>query len=287
MLLISSFGLEVQGFDEYFEFVTLGVDGLESVFANVFFIVEFGNLFFVIKLETFEFIPIVSSKFFEKIILLLTFLWRWVLNSLGKIKWKSQKLLSVGRSELLLTIERINVLLVNLKFIMKGLDEQVVRTWWQWLLSIVGLVDKSLKGNWITIGLFELLWVAQSEVFKTMDLTVCPEDIILISTLSLELEFLLESGINLLTLSDSIKHLGLGEWTRCVNVKVVLNLLLRVSMTNTVFENTELGDQVVIGQVAILSNTHASRALIIKFRAKFWEESSVQLGGNPKTSKKS
>jgi hypothetical protein len=170
---------------------------------------------------------------------------------------------------------------------MKGLDEQVVRTWWQWLLSIVGLVDKSLKGNGITIGLFELLRVAQSEVFKTMDLTVCPEDIILISTLSLELEFLLESGINLLTLSDSIKHLGLGEWTRCVNVKVVLNLLLRVSMTYTVFENTELGDQVVIGQVAILSNTHASRALIIKFRAKFWEESSVQLRGNPKTSNKS
>lgn len=130
MLLISSFGLEVQGLDEHFEFITRGVDGLESVFANVFFIVEFGNLFFIIKLETFEFIPIVSSKFFEKIILLLTFLWRWVLNSLGKIKWKSQKLLSVGRSELLLTIERINVLLVNLKFIMKGLDEQVVRTWW-------------------------------------------------------------------------------------------------------------------------------------------------------------
>ena len=90
MLLTGSFGLEVQGFDEYFEFFTLGVDGLESVFANVFFIVEFGNLFFVIKLETFEFIPIVSSKFFEKIILLLTFFWRWVLNSLGKIKWKSQ-----------------------------------------------------------------------------------------------------------------------------------------------------------------------------------------------------
>lgn len=130
MLLISSFGLEVQGLDEHFEFITRGVDGLESMFANVFFIVEFGNLFFIIKLETFEFIPIVSSKFFEKIILLLTFLWRWVLNSLRKIKWKSQKLLSVGRSELLLTIERINVLLVNLKFIMKGLDEQVVRTWW-------------------------------------------------------------------------------------------------------------------------------------------------------------
>jgi hypothetical protein len=90
VLLISSFGLEVQGFDEYFEFFTLGVDGLESVFANVFFIVEFGNFFLFIKIETLKFIPIVSGKFSEKIILLLTFLWRWVLNSLGKIKWKRQ-----------------------------------------------------------------------------------------------------------------------------------------------------------------------------------------------------
>jgi len=271
VLLISSFGLEVQGFDKHFEFISLGIDGLKSVFADVFFIVEFGNLFFAIKLKILEFVPIVSSKFCEKIILLLTFLWLWVLNSLGKIKWKSQKLLSIGRFELLVTVELINLLLVNLKFIMKSLDKQIKRTWWQWLLGIVGLVDKSLKGNGITIGLFDLLWVAISEVLKTMDLTVCPEDVIFISTLSLELEFLLEIGIDRFTFSDSVKHLGLGEWTRCVNVKVVLNLLLRVSMTNTVFENTELADQVVIGQVAILSNTHFTRASIIKLRAEFWE----------------
>jgi len=85
------------------------------VFADVIFIVELSNLFLFIKLEILKFIPIVSSKFFEKIILLLTFLWRWVLNSLRKIKWESQKLLSVGRFKLSVTTEVVYGLLVFCK----------------------------------------------------------------------------------------------------------------------------------------------------------------------------
>jgi len=157
VLLISGSGLEIHGLDKNFEFVALGIHVLESMLADVFFIVEFGNFFLFIKIETLKFIPIVSSKFSEKIILLLTFLWRWIFNSLVHVKWEGQKLLSIGGSKLFVTIEFINGLLVDIKFIMKFLDEQVERTWWQWLLSVVGLVDKSLKGNWITIGLFELI----------------------------------------------------------------------------------------------------------------------------------
>lgn len=120
-----------------------------------------------------------------------------------------------------------------------------------------------------------------------MDLTVSPEHVIFISTLSFELEFLLERGVNLSSLSESVKHLGLGKWTRGINVKIVLDLFLRVSMANTVLENTEFADQVVIGQVAIWSNTLGSRALIIEFVAKFWEESKMQLRGNKEPSGKS
>lgn len=287
MLFIISFGVEVQGFDEIFEIITLGIQVLKSVFADVILVVEFGDLFFFVELETFIFIPIISSKFFEKIILLLTFLWRWVLSSLSEIEWESQKLLSVGRSKLLVTIERINCLFVGLKILLKLLDKQVESAWWQWLLNIVGLVDKSLEGNWIVTGLFDLLWVTESEVFKTMDLTESPENIIFIFSLSLELPLLLEFGINLSSVSESIKHLGLGKWTRSVNIEVVLDLLLRVSMSNTVFEQAEFADQVVIGQVAILSDTLGSRALIIKFVGQFWEESSMELRGDPETGSES
>lgn len=188
---------------------------------------------------------------------------------------------------MLLTAELVNTLLVGFEFLMKLLNDQVEGAWWQWLLSVVGLVDKSLKSNWISTSLSDFLWVDQSEVFKTVDLAESPEHVIFILTRSLNLEFLLESLINLSTISESVKHLSLGKWTRGVNVKIVLNLFLGVGVTNTVFENTESADQVVIGQVAIWSNTLGSRALIIEFVAKFWEESKMQLRGNVEPSGKS
>ena len=54
-------------------------------------------------------------------------------------------------------------------------------------------------------------------------------------------------------------------------------------MTNTVFEEAEFADQVVIGQVDIWSDTLSSRALVVEFVTKFWEEPSVQLSGDPET----
>lgn len=88
MLLIISLHVKVQGFDKLFELVTLGIHTLKSVFADMVFIVELGNFIFAIKFEVRILVPFISSKSLEKIPLLLTFLWSWVLNSLVKVKWK-------------------------------------------------------------------------------------------------------------------------------------------------------------------------------------------------------
>ena len=114
------------------------------MFADIVFIVELGDFLFTIKFEALIFVPIISCKFFEKIPLLLTFLWSWVLNSLTKIKWKGQELLSVGRLKLLFTAKLIDILLVRIELLVKGLDDHVKVSWWKWLLRVVDLVDKSL-----------------------------------------------------------------------------------------------------------------------------------------------
>jgi len=76
----------------------------------------------------------------------------------------------------------------------------------------MSLVDESLDFHWITLGSFQLINVTKSDVFKTMDLTQGPEDVIFIFSHSLDLEVLGEVRVDGLSLGKTIEHLCLGKW---------------------------------------------------------------------------
>jgi hypothetical protein len=79
-----------------------------------------------------------------------------------------------------------------------------------------------------------------------MDFTKGPEDIVLILSHSLDFEVLGEVGVDWLAFSKTVKHLGLGQWARCVNVEVSFNIIFGIGLGNSILEETELGDEIVV-----------------------------------------
>lgn len=79
-----------------------------------------------------------------------------------------------------------------------------------WLWSVVGLVNFFLKLPWVSIERLESIIINESDVFKTVDLAVVPENIISIFACPFNLEVFLEVGVNTSFILDSSEHLSLG-----------------------------------------------------------------------------
>lgn len=130
--------------------------------------------------------------------------------------------------------------------------------WWKWSWSIMSLVYKSLDQDWITVASLQLFKVAKSKILKTVDFTKVPEDVIFIFSLSLDFEMLSEIWINWFTFCDSVEHLSLGKWSRGIEVKISLNILLSISLGNTILKESELGDKIVIVQISVWVDSKSS-----------------------------
>ena len=118
-------------------------------------------------------------------------------------------------------------------------------------------VNESLDFHWITLGSFQLINIAKSDVFETVDLTQGPEDVIFIFSHSLDLEVLGEVRVDGLSFGKTIKHLSLSKWARGVNVKVFFNITLGIGGGNSILKETEFRDEIVIVQVSIWVHTNS------------------------------
>jgi len=194
----------------------------------------------------------------------LSLLWLWELLSLNQVEWESQEFLPIRWVQLFaFSAEILNSRLVSFKTVISLLNSLLEGTWSLWPWGIVSLVNESLDFHWITLGSFQLINVAKSDVFETMDLTKRPEDVVFIFSHSLDLEVLGEVRIDGLSFSKTIKHLSLGKWTRGVNVKVFFNITLGIGGGNSILKETEFRDEIVIVQISIWGQTNSSLWSII------------------------
>jgi len=89
----------------------------------------------------------------------------------------------------------------------------IVATWSCKTSSIVCHVNQLLKSDWISIESFEFFISKECDVFKAVNLSEGPENVISVLADSLDLPLALELWINRKSFSQSVEHLGFGEWT--------------------------------------------------------------------------
>ena len=115
----------------------------------------------------------------------------------------------------------------------------------------MSFVDQGLNLHGITFACLQLIKVTKGNVLKTMNFTNGPEDVIFIFSHSLDFEILGVVSINWLSFCESVKHLGFGERTRGVDVEVLFDFTLGISVSHTILKNSELGDEIVVVQISI------------------------------------
>ena len=227
--LVLSFSGQVQHFDVVLEIFRVGVHVLEDLSVDEFFVVELSDLFFWVEFNSSIGAPLFAEHLSEKIPLLLSLLWLWELLSLNQVEWESQEFLPIRWVQLFaFSAEILNSRLVSFKTVISLLNSLLEGTWSLWPWGIMSLVNESLDFHWITLGSFQLINVAKSDVFETVDLTKRPKDVVFIFSHSLDLEVFGEVRIDGLSFGKTIKHLSLGKWTRGVNVKVFFNITLGI-----------------------------------------------------------
>lgn len=122
-----------------------------------------------------------------------------------------------------------------------------------------------LKFPWVSFERSQSIIIKVDNVFKAVDLAQVPEYIVSVFALPFYLEVLHEVGVNFSFFLDSSEHLSLSKRTTGVEIKVILNIVLGVSL-NMLVENSELADQVLVGQVWVrfFVLTSISPVLVVK-----------------------
>jgi len=219
----------------------------------------------------------------------LAFLWCWKFTSLCKVEWEGKQLLAI-RCQIFSTLwSGVDRFLVCRKLLVYQLN-QLLWTCWNklsWLFTIVYLIGKSLKSKWITSCVSKLFLCSESEVFTSMYLTKKPEDIILISASSLNLELGSKVGsflVQSLTVGDSIEESGLSQWFRMVEVQVISNLIC-LCKCGSAFEKSKSTNQVNVMLVGAGLDSTVSR-LAVSLR-ELWENLGLRLIGTIKSNAES
>lgn len=164
-----------------------------------------------------------------------------------------------------------------LQFSLSFLNEVVKVLGWKWLLLIVNIVNCDLKSPGIAVGFFQLGFGDECDVLQSVDLANSPEDLVLILAPSSDSEMSCESLIDLTSISNSLKHISLGQWSTGEVVKVILNFLFGVSTGNIVgIEESELANEGLVGKVQFVLLTTFSPVA----QAEPWEDSSLELVGS-------
>lgn len=143
----------------------------------------------------------------------------------------------------------VNSLFVRLKIGVQGLDHLVESLGRQRFLTVIDFINQSLDKEWVSVACKQLFLVKESNVFKPVDFTKAPEHVIFIFSSSLNFELLGKVWVDTSSLIYPGKHIGLGERSTCINIKVVLYFSLGISSSSSVLKEPELADEVLIVQI--------------------------------------
>ena len=197
-----------------------------------FLVVELSDFLLWVKFKSLIRIPWLAIHILKELPLFLAWFWNGLSASLTKEEWHSEEFLFIRRIEFLFSTKSLNGLSISLQILINLINKLLMRLWGCWLLGIMSLIDESLNLNWVALGGNQSLLIDICNILKTVNLTKCPEEVILVLAGSLNLELLLESWVNWSSVGNSIQKLSLGHWTRLVDIQIILNTLLGVSLSS-------------------------------------------------------
>mmetsp|Transcript_2464 Transcript_2464/g.3411 ORF Transcript_2464/g.3411 Transcript_2464/m.3411 type:complete len:325 (-) Transcript_2464:374-1348(-) len=246
MGLIASLGHEVQNADEVLELVGVGVDALEKGRAQVVLVIELGNLGLVVGFDARVSVPVLTSELGEEGVLWLALLGLRVLLSLSEIEGESEELLLVGgvQAELLdgspVGGEASLHLFLDL---LEGAEAG----------GAFGrdLVDELLQLVGVALDRAEVLRVAESNVFKTVDLAELPEGGAGVLAEALHAENFSEVGLLRDAAHHMVEELRLRQGILVVHGKEVKKLVFRRARRFGVLKEAEAANNVVLSRVSL------------------------------------
>lgn len=197
-----------------------------------FLVVELSDFLLWVKFKSLIRIPWLAIHILKEFPLFLAWSWNGLSASLTKEEWHGEEFLFIRRIKFLFSTKSLNGLSISLQILINLINKLLMRLWGCWLLGIMSLIDESLNLNWVALGGNQSLLIDICNILKTVNLTKCPEEVILVLAGSLNLELLLESWVNWSSVGNSIQKLSLGHWTRLVDIQVILNTLLGVSLSS-------------------------------------------------------